>query len=675
MTHGTRLAAIQHSRISANSVPRLNLTDNPQAQLAQRSTQPFLSYPGVLARLLTQLGGRNTLDEQIIDCLPLDPGMALHALEIYGLAHPGETLRQFCHADLLHGIDICALKNSVFTAATDQLRRPADASHEAYWRLALRSAVLSHALAEKSNYPSPDEAWLAGLLTWLPEFHPAAIDNLEAARQFAQQALDRLPLRTFLADALRYLPEPMQRLRDAAPLVQLSVAAHRLARLDRSATSRQENVPPLDALFFAEKIPPQSVLELLNKTDSAVNALFQENSCRDTAQMALELIRYNQLEIAASGIHASSEAAILSLSNLLASQENLSAPIYLQRNPQSGLLEGRALGTGATPPISISIEGSKTAAARAWLTRSAGMVLKSAGNNAAILDLQLIHQANAEGLIAIPVGEGDHSGVLLACGSASAISAVASSPRHFTRLGELAGRMPARSVATEAANEASAGLPIRVRRAAHEVNNPLGIIKNYLAILKVKLGDDAPIVDELRIIHEELDRIVRIVRGLTQNKIDLAGTTEDSDLNTLIQDLLKVTQPTWNSKGIEVSTQLASGLARRTRDSDKLKQIVLNLLLNAIEATPPGGNVHIETATLLNHRHERFTEILISDSGPGIAPHVANQIFDPLDTAKGDDHAGLGLSIVKSLTESMQAGISFKTGNFGTTFQVLLPTD
>jgi signal transduction histidine kinase len=223
-------------------------------------------------------------------------------------------------------------------------------------------------------------------------------------------------------------------------------------------------------------------------------------------------------------------------------------------------------------------------------------------------------------------------------------------------------------------NEADDAWPGRIRRAAHEINNPLGIIKNYLAILKVKLGDDAPIADELRIIYEELDRIVRIVRGLSRNEFPEVPVAKDADLNALIQDLVKVTQPTWFGKGIQVFAQLAPSLPRLSGDRDKLKQIVLNLMLNAIEATPSGGVVRLETASLSNHRHEHFIEIIVADSGGGIPPDVARKIFDPLETGKGDGHAGLGLSIVKSLTESMQGSIVFKTGATGTTFQILLPS-
>lgn len=641
----------------------------------QQSPQPFLSYPGVLARLLEELGGRKSLNGEIAAILTLDPALVLRALQIYAQAHVGESLLGFRRIDLLKDLDVCALKGLALSMATVQLTQASHANQDANWRLAVHCAVLSRLLAEKTGYPSLDEAWLAGLLAWLPEFLAETGDDPRLAQQLAQAALDELPLRTFLPDALRYLHEPAPRLRDAAPLVQLVVAAHRLIKLSGTATTSKTDISWLDALFSDSIIDQKALGDMLNKAEVTAEGIASEYGRKQPGDIALELNRFNQLELTAGAIHSDSEAAILALANLLASQASLAEPIYLKLNKRSSFLEARALGAREAPPISIRVEGSKSAAVRALLTRSAVVVLESAGQSAAVLDLQLIHQADADGLVAIPVGEGDSQGVLLVCGSASAISAVATMPKHYTRMGELAGRAVAPSIVIETGNEQNHGLPARVRHAAHEVNNPLGIIKNYLAILKVKLGDDAPIADELRIIHEELDRIVRIVRSLAREDIELDEVPEDSDLNALIQDLVKVTQPTWQSKGIEVTTQLTSGLPLLSSGRDKLKQIVLNLMLNAIEATPAGGTVRIETALLANHRHERFIEILVADSGHGIPPELAEQIFDPLDTEKSDGHAGLGLSIVRSLTESMQGSINFKTGASGTTFQISLPTN
>lgn len=654
-----------------------------QAESGKGWSPPFLSHTGVLAHLLSDLGGRQEAEAQSAHLLLIDPAFALRVLELFAQAHAGASLSAFTHADLLKDLDTCTLKSIATSAATEFLTRPTHSNQDATWRLAIRGAVLSRMLAEKIAYPSPDEAWLAGLLLWLPGFVADTGLDPAGARQCAQDALDRLPLRTFLPDALRYLDEPAQRLSDAAPLVQLTVAAHRLVPLCTSGGLNRFNLPLLDDLFFTARISQENLLDMLNTADMAVEALYTENGRSHLGEMtvdemAFELIRYNQLELAANAMRDSEESAILTLANLLASQEGITAPIYLKRNPHSGYLEAQALGAHAAPPISIRITGGKAAAARALLTRATVCVLQSAPGDAAVIDLQLIHQADADGLAAIPLGDSDNQGVLLVRGNAASISTLAALPEHYARMGWLAGRAKSASspgAAGNAANGRPDGLPARVHRATHEINNPLGIIKNYLAILKVKLGDDAPVSDELRIIYEELDRIVGILRGLAHEEAEPRMVSETADINALIQDLVKVTQPTWQNKGIQVSTLLTPGLSPISGSRDKLKQIVLNLLLNAIEATPPGGIVRMETAALANFRHQHFIEILVADSGSGISPEVASRLFDPLETAKGNGHAGLGLSIVKSLTQSMQGDITFKTGASGTTFQISLPTN
>jgi signal transduction histidine kinase len=177
----------------------------------------------------------------------------------------------------------------------------------------------------------------------------------------------------------------------------------------------------------------------------------------------------------------------------------------------------------------------------------------------------------------------------------------------------------------------------------------------------------------LRIIHEELDRILRIVRGMLHEEREPGDLREDTDIGVLIEDMVKVTAPTWHAKGVQVRTLLASALPRLTHDRDKLKQIILNLLLNALEATPEGGTVRLETAAVANQRRERFLEILVADSGPGIPPERMDQLFEPVETDKGEGHAGLGLSIVKNLTESLNGFITYKSSPAGTTFQISLP--
>jgi hypothetical protein len=478
---------------------------------------PFASHPGVLSRLLVELGGAETVGEAAGQLFMLDPALALVALDAIAQLNPGEQLVDLHIGQKMAALEPVTVKSLVIASATEQLAMPAFSAEglETAWRKALATAHFARALAEKSGYPGLDEAWLAGLMCWLPRFARNSGSDADGAKQLALAALDKLPLRTFLPDVLRYLNEPAQRLLDAAPLVRLAVAAYRQTM---NYPAWIPALPHPDTLVLAAPIDRDGISEIYLAMGRAIDTLASESSFRQSGEIARELSRMSRLELVSGGHPQGPTSAVTTLADSLASQEGLGHALYLHRNPQNGALEGQSLGKRPSPPIAIKPEGSTTAAAWALLTRAPVVITLDVPADAAILDLQLIRQAGTEGLAAIPIGAGEPIGVLIVRGSRQALSVIAANPRHYARLGELAGRQPApgQPVSTPAGNNGQ--LATRVRRAAHEINNPLGIVKNYLAIMKAKLGDEAPIADELRIMHEELDRIVRIIRGLTRRR-------------------------------------------------------------------------------------------------------------------------------------------------------------
>lgn len=602
------------------------------------------SHPGVLVNLLDALAGAGRLSEQARGWLMLDPGLSLAILR--ATARPDTDPGPSGFEALCGQISLPTLKGLVSDTALRQLARPELALQEQDWLQAISLAHLCRSLARHTAYPALDEAWLAGLLGDLPG---------------SQQALAELPMRGFLADVPRLLREPPSRLRDATLLPRLAATAWQL--LKRRALDSD------DQLSLAPAPDHESLGVMLQEMDKSVAT----SAARTRAQQDLSsaVARFTRAELATTGMHERTDDGVLAAARLLAEQEGLYDPVYLCLDKRTSMLESRDIGELRAPPISIRVEGSNTAAVRALFTRMPVVVYRDPGSDTSLLDLQLARQAGADGIAAIPVGEGATRGVLLVCGDREALAEVATHPERYTRMGELAGRAAAPAELTAAGGEAYLGG--RVRRAAHEINNPLGIIKNYLAILKAKLGDEAPIADELRIIHEELDRIVRIVRALNQDDDSLAELSEATDIGALAEDLIKVTAPSWQARGIRIMHRSSPGLPRLDCDRDKIKQILLNLLLNALEATPDGGEIRLETGLVTNHKRERFIELQITDSGTGIDPELEQHLFDPVESEKGEGHAGLGLSIVRTLTENIGGGIAYKSGSSGTTFQLLFP--
>lgn len=637
----------------------------PDTRAAPPSSDlPFASHPGVLTRLLGELAGARHVGDEAARLFLLDPALALLALQALANTQPGVSLAGMRLRARIATMDAASLKGRVIALATRQLTQPG-ASVEALetgWRKALATAAFCQALALRSDYPGEDEAWLAGLMCWLPRFARPADAGV------AQAALDALALDSFIADPPRYLEAPAQRLVDAAPLVRLAIAAHRQTM---NFPAWIPALPHADALLLAAPLDGEALREIHLAMAREVDRIAADIGLCPVAEIGHELGRMARLELLATCEARDEETAIALLADSLAGDEGLGHALYLRMHAADGTLRAQALRAAPAPALYFRPEGSTAAAAWALLTRAPVVVTLDAPADAAVLDLQLIRQAGAEGLAAIPVGTGDPVGVLLVRGGRAALARIAANPRHYRRLGEIILRPgPARVPATPDGETALAG---RVRRATHEISNPLGVVKNYLAILRAKLGDDAPIADELRIMREELDRIVRILRTLATGEAEAEHAAAESDVNALIEDLIKATESTWHGKGQRVETRLAPDLPRLARDRDKLKQILLNLHLNALEATPAGGLIRWETCLLSDHLRARHVQITVTDTGPGIPEALRPHLFAPIESTKGEGHAGLGLSIVKSLTLALSGSIHLRSDTRGTTFHVILP--
>ena len=106
---------------------------------------------------------------------------------------------------------------------------------------------------------------------------------------------------------------------------------------------------------------------------------------------------------------------------------------------------------------------------------------------------------------------------------------------------------------------------------------------------------------------------------------------------------------------------------------DLLKQVLFNLAKNAVEAMPAGGHLKFSTR-LAGTNGQRHVEIEVADTGPGLPPEVVTNLFEPVVTNKGGDHAGLGLAISRSLVERMNGQLDCRSTPHGTHFLISLPT-
>jgi signal transduction histidine kinase len=204
---------------------------------------------------------------------------------------------------------------------------------------------------------------------------------------------------------------------------------------------------------------------------------------------------------------------------------------------------------------------------------------------------------------------------------------------------------------------------------AHEVNNPLGIIKNYLTIL-MKAPDSTEVIrSNVGIVHEEVDRIARIVRQLLDfYRPALEQQVELNVIDVLNSTIDLVTQKL-ESQGIQISRHFGDADIRISGSSSRLKQVFLNLLLNARDAMPKGGRLSVTARCL-----DSFVEVGFSDTGSGIPDEDLPRIFEPFFTTKKESGTGLGLAVCHGIISSHNGGIAASNNSDGgAIFTIKLP--
>jgi signal transduction histidine kinase len=217
------------------------------------------------------------------------------------------------------------------------------------------------------------------------------------------------------------------------------------------------------------------------------------------------------------------------------------------------------------------------------------------------------------------------------------------------------------------------------RRVVHEVNNPLSIIKNYLSVLDSKLERQEPVSGELSILNEEIDRVSQLISGLTEVQPSMqaleSGAAPGADVARIVDDVLRLFRTTnFVPSNVEILVSMPQDANRIEGDPDVLKQILVNLVKNAIEAlSASGGRIEIANRGHVNRERRLYLELVVSDTGPGLSREVLANLFSAVKSTKEGAHHGLGLSIVHSLVKKLNGHIACRSGTTGTSFEILLP--
>ena len=206
---------------------------------------------------------------------------------------------------------------------------------------------------------------------------------------------------------------------------------------------------------------------------------------------------------------------------------------------------------------------------------------------------------------------------------------------------------------------------------AHEINNPLFIIKNYLQVIRESASEPA-LKEKLEKIDSEAGRIMDIVASLLSFSRTQQRSAPTVNLRTVIDEVLTLLQHKVHEKNVLLTSHLNLEKAIVQGDENKLKQIFMNLLMNSLEAVLEQGSIAV-TLDLSKNREEY--ELRVRDDGYGIPDDVAASVFNPFFSTKvTKKNTGLGLSICRSIIEDHGGTIDFSStpGEF-TEFVVTLP--
>ncbi|HEY9052215.1 MAG TPA: ATP-binding protein, partial [Gammaproteobacteria bacterium] len=299
----------------------------------------------------------------------------------------------------------------------------------------------------------------------------------------------------------------------------------------------------------------------------------------------------------------------------------------------------------------------------------------------AVVDQQIAGFMKTDGFICIPAIRADQVVALMVLGISNNKHSNLSKNQNLLKLfaQDAASQIEQAETQAKLRDEITANshnlYRAKAREIIHETNNPLSVIRNYLQLLAKRLDSSDPAQDEIKTIKEEIDRVGTIILRCA-DVINVEASTTPSqgfEINDLIKDINNIFKSSlFITHNIKSTLHLDSDTGVVYFNKDTIKQIITNLIKNAVEAMDTSGTLDITTRnTNINGRD--YIDIEIQDTGPGIPNEILKHLYSPITSTKGKGHSGLGLSIVKNLIDSMGGLISCRTGESGTIFNIQFP--
>jgi HD-like signal output (HDOD) protein/signal transduction histidine kinase len=597
----------------------------------------------------------------------------------------------------------------------------------AFWKNSLTAAVLAREVARRIDYSQPEEAYLAGLLhnvgrlallatapkEYAFNFTARDDEDLCAVEQRTLQIthaeagawlIERWQLDSFLADSVLYHHEPSERLEAAHPLIRIVRVAHVLSShanddglVDeaRALCGLDPDAPEQLLTLAARQVEKAAVhlgIDLAGADDLPALPAFAPPSPVDPVQQRLSEEVRNLVLVSevgqvftrqqGNGGESGLLEAMTRSARILFDFEN--AVVLLENPTGQALIGAPTVNQQRIAEFTVPL-AKGGAVAQAALDRRLGFISRD-GRPLGLAEEQLLRILGTESLVCLPLVAGARClGVLVGGLAGWQLPACQKRERFLQAFGTqaagaletaLSERGHARRQLAHVAEEYREAS----RRVVHEVNNPLAIIKNYLSVLDSKLERQEPVSAELSILNEEIDRVGQLVGSLTEIQPGVAtarveSTAPAADVAKVVDEVLRLFRTTnFIPANVEIVVSMTDADSRVEGDPDILKQILVNLVKNAIEAlSAGGGRIEIANRGHVNRERRLYLELVVSDTGPGLSRDVLANLFSAVKSTKEGPHHGLGLSIVHSLVKKLNGHIACRSGTTGTSFEILLP--
>lgn len=678
------------------------------------------SLPHVLLRVLDICNHESASLHAIADILGKDAALSS---KVFGASSTAQFNRQSNITSLeqkvaLLGMDMVktiAISSSFYQIFNNLSINPGF-DLKAFWGRSLTLAVLSKLIAHEISYPHSEEAYLTGLLlnigqlvlwsNFPKQYAEILVDKIDDIKLMSRESekmgnnhcevgawlVNSWNLSSFMADAVLYHHMPQDKIVDAHQLIQIAYVANSLIMIGEDKAERfatGEQILGISPITFQQIVDNTNVLvgkvaQSLGMEIDTTEKKEHDNMRQQKMQLAMEL-----RDIVLIGRNPLGAGTTISLKDTLSSIQcsvqilfGIQDVVFFLPDQQGRILKGECLSEHGAMinEISIPLNKKNSIVTEAFLTRIPSASFPTHGKRIpSIPDEQIIRLIQTEGFYCQPMfTQNTVVGIMIFGLSQTQLAHVKKQQKLMTMFAQQAAEALVllntfSERETRIHSDALASTRAQALQIVHEASNPLSIIQNYIHLLGLKLPKEDPAQEDLKIIKDEIDRVTRICRVFTTAEAGI--NPHQVNTNDVIQNLCRIfLEPLFTLHQVTVHTELDPALPNIITNKDKLIQVLINLMKNAVEAMQNGGTLVISTRVNVMRNGREYIEISLKDNGPGIPAEVMENLFKPVTSSKGSRHSGLGLSIVKRIIDELDGKIFCQSNEIsGTMFQILLP--